>query len=175
MEYKSYILVPKDRVGVLIGKKGSVRNEIEKITGVKLKINGDTGEVDIEYTSKNGPGMLKAKNIITAIARGFSPEKSMKLRDDDNYLEIINMQDLLGKSKNAISRQKARVIGTHGRARKMLENLTHTDISVYGKTIGIIGQLENVEIAKDAIQMLVNGSRHGDVYKYIQRRMRALY
>ncbi len=175
MPYRAYVLVPKDRIGVLIGKKGSVKKKIEELTGVKIKINSETGEVDIVYDSDHGPEALKAKNMITAIARGFSPEKSKKLASDDYYLEIINLQDLVGKSRNALVRQRARVIGTQGRARKMLEDLTHTDISVYGKTVSIIGPLENVEIAKDAIQMLVNGAKHGDVYKYIQRRMQSLY
>ncbi len=175
MEYKAYIFVPKDRIGALIGKKGKVKKKIEELTGVKININSGTGEVDIVYDEDHGPEAMKAKNIVTAIARGFSPEKAQKLASDDYYLEVINLPDLVGKSRNALIRQRARVIGTQGRARKMLEDLTGTDISVYGKTVSIIGPLENVEIAKDAIQMLVNGAKHGDVYKYIQRRMQSLY
>ncbi len=175
MNYKVYILVPKDRIGALIGKGGKVKKKIEELTGVKINIDSETGEVDISYDEDHGPGAMKAKSIVNAIARGFSPEKAQKLVSDDYYLEVINLQDILGKSRNALIRQRSRVIGTQGRARKMLEDLTKTDISVYGKTVSIIGPLENVEIAKDAIEMLVNGANHGDVYKYIQKRMESLF
>ena len=175
MEYKAYILVPKDRIGALIGKKGKVKKKIEDLTGVKIMINSKTGEVDIDYDEEHGPEAMKAKSIVNAIGRGFSPEKAEKLASDDYYMEIINIQDLVGKSRNALVRQRSRVIGTEGRARKMLEDLTKTDISVYGKTVSIIGPLENVEIAKDAIEMLINGAKHGDVYRYIQKRMEGLF
>ena len=47
--------------------------------------------------------------------------------------------------------------------------MTNTYISVYGKTIGIIGSLEDVYLAKRALDKLVNGSPHGNVYKWIDR------
>ena len=175
MEHSIYILVPKERIGVLIGKNGSVKKKIEEMTGVKIKINSKTGDVDIVYDENHGPEAMKVKSIVSAIARGFSAEKSNKLLADDIFLSIIDMQDVLGKSRNALVRQRARIIGTDGSARKMLEDLTKTDISVYGKTVGIIGPIENVEIAKDAIILLLNGAKHGDVYRYIKRRMEALF
>ncbi len=175
MEFKTYLIVPKDRIGVLIGKSGKVREKIEKLTGVKLDINSKTGEVDILYDENSAENALKAKNIVQAIARGFSPENALLLASDDYYLVTVNIQDIVGKSRNALIRQRARVIGTQGKARKMFETLTGTKVSIYGKTVSIIGPLENVEIAKEGIVMLLNGTPHGDVYKHIQRRMQNIF
>lgn len=173
-EYKTFILVPKERIGALIGKGGKTKRKLEESTGTKIEIDSDTGEVDIIYTPDNAENAMKAKAVVTAVARGFSPEKAIKLLNEDYYLELINLPDIVGKSKNALIRQRARIIGSQGKARKMLETLTGTDISVFGKTVAIMGPLENVEIAKTAVEMLARGTPHGDVYKYVQKRMEAM-
>jgi ribosomal RNA assembly protein len=61
-----------------------------------------------------------------------------------------------------------------GKTRKIIEELTDTNICVYGHTVGIIGDIEQVQIAKSAIQMLINGSPHSVVYRYLHRKRREL-
>ncbi len=122
MEYKTYLIVPKERIGALIGKSGKVKKKIEDLTGVRLDINSKTGEVDVVYNENTAANALKAKNIIQAIARGFSPEKALHLVSDDIYLSIINIQDVIGKSKNAMLRQRARLIGTEGKLGRCLRH-----------------------------------------------------
>ena len=43
-----YFRLPKERVGVAIGPDGEVKREIERRTGAKLTLDGETGEVIIE-------------------------------------------------------------------------------------------------------------------------------
>ncbi|MCX6707311.1 MAG: KH domain-containing protein [Candidatus Woesearchaeota archaeon] len=43
MEYSYDIKIPKDRVAVLIGKKGEVKKEIEECTKSKIKIDSKEG------------------------------------------------------------------------------------------------------------------------------------
>ena len=107
--------------------------------------------------------------MIKAIARGFSPENAFKLLEEDVYLRIINLEELTN-TKKQLERQKARVIGRKGKARRYLEKLTGTKISVYGKTVSIIGKMEDVELAAQAITKLVKGSPHGKVYQMIEGR-----
>ncbi|MCD4740069.1 KH domain-containing protein [archaeon] len=170
MDYEEYLFVPKERIGVLIGEKGRTRQAIEKKTGVKIEIDSETGEVNLERSEKTDAlKALQAREVIKAIARGFSPERALKLLQDDYYLKVIDLEEYIG-SERALARQKARLIGTDGKARRFLEKTTNTEISVYGKSVAIIGDLKEVELAAEAITRLVSGSPHGKVYKFIGKK-----
>ena len=61
-----------------------------------------------------------------------------------------------------------------GKTRRIIEELTDTHVCVYGHTVGIIGGIEEVQIAREAIRMLINGSQHSTVYRYLHRKRREL-
>jgi ribosomal RNA assembly protein len=61
-----------------------------------------------------------------------------------------------------------------GKTRKIIEELTDANICVYGHTISIIGNIEQAQAAREAIQMLINGSQHSTVYRYLHRKRRQL-
>ncbi len=53
--------------------------------------------------------------------------------------------------------------------------MSGADISVYGKTVAIIGNPIQVEVAKTAVEKLARGgSPHGVVYRYLERRKKDL-
>lgn len=165
--FQECIKIPKRRIAVLIGEKGKVKRELQKLTSTTLKIDSDEGDVTI--ISEESIDVFNTKPIVQAIARGFNPEIAFKLLEEENCLEIIDITDFSLKSKKKLIRLKSRIIGAKGKARKNIEMLTHTDISVYGKTVSIIGTQENTYLAKRAIQNLLQGSRHGKVYGFIER------
>ena len=41
------IKVSRDRIGVIVGKKGSVKSEIESKCNIILDVDGDTGDITI--------------------------------------------------------------------------------------------------------------------------------
>ena len=169
MNFEKLIRIPDDRIGVLIGKSGNIKSEIEKKCVVSLEIDSDSGEVKI-----SGSGNItdiqpfKAVEIVTAIGRGFSPEKAMMLLKGDNILHIINLQDFVGKSADQMERIKGRIIGEKGKARTNMENLTSSYISIYGKTVSIIGAPNQLKNTIDAISSLSSGSMHGPVYSKLE-------
>jgi ribosomal RNA assembly protein len=61
-----------------------------------------------------------------------------------------------------------------GKTRKIIEELTDANICVYGHTISIIGNIEQAQAAREAIQMLINGSQHNTVYRFLHRKRREL-
>ncbi|MCU0861129.1 MAG: KH domain-containing protein, partial [Methanomassiliicoccales archaeon] len=67
------------------------------------------------------------------------------------------------------TRQRARVIGSNGKTRRLIEDLTGVYMSVYGSTVGLIGQPEQVEVARKAVDILLRGSEHSTVYSYLER------
>jgi len=173
----TFIRIPRERIGVLIGPNGSVKEQIEKTLGVKLQIDSSTGDVSIELNPENNdPSKLfRAKDVVTAIGRGFSPEKAFRLLEDENtILEIIDLRQIFGKSESDMRRIRGRIIGRDGKTRRIIEELTETYISVYGHTVGIIGDFEKAQIAREAIDMLIKGAMHGTVYRYLHRKRREI-
>jgi ribosomal RNA assembly protein len=169
-----YVRVPTERIGVLIGKKGKVKAQIEKELNVKLTVDTNEGIVTIENKGEDVLAEWKARDIVKAIGRGLNPSKALKLRSDDYVLEIIELPDIVGRSEKALRRQKGRIIGQGGKTRKIIEECTGTDVSVYGKTVAIVGSIERVRAARDAVIMLAKGMPHGVVYKVLQRKAREL-
>jgi ribosomal RNA assembly protein len=165
-------VIPKDRVGVLVGPGGIVKSTIEEKLFVDLKIDSPSGSVEIGVKphAPDPSGVLQARDIVLAIGRGFSPERAFRLFDEDNTLDIIDLHDFFGKNEAEIRRVDGRIIGREGKTRRILEELTGTAISVSGHTVSIIGGYEAVTMAKDALEKLIKGRPHGTVYKFLRRR-----
>ena len=176
-EQEEFVRIPKERIAVLIGKKGQTKKEIERRTGTRIEVDSETGEVFITSTkeTKDPLAVWKARDVVLAIGRGFSPERAFRLFNEGETLEIINLPDIIiGNDKNALPRVRGRIIGRKGRTREIIEEMSGADVSVYGKTVAIIGNPIQVEVAKTAIEKLAKGSPHGVVYKYLERRKKDL-
>ena len=168
-----FVRIPKDRVGVLVGPDGRVKRHIEEKLSVELQVESESGGVTAVLNEKaNDPSLLfKVKDIVTAIGRGFSPEHAFRLiRDEDAIFDMIDLRETFGRSEADIKRVKGRIIGMNGKTRRLIEELTDADVIVYGHTIGIIGTFEQVTAARSAVQMLIDGSQHHSVYKFLQRK-----
>ncbi|MDI6805833.1 MAG: KH domain-containing protein [Candidatus Bathyarchaeia archaeon] len=172
-----FLKIPKERVGALIGPEGRTKKSIEEKLSVELKIESETGDVTLMLAENaNDPSLLfKAKDIVTAIGRGFSPEHAFRLiRDEESILDVIDLRTIFGRSESDIKRIKGRIIGMNGKTRKIIEELTDANICVYGHTVSIIGNIEQAQAAREAIQMLINGSQHSTVYRFLHRKRREL-
>ena len=168
-----FVRIPKERVGVLVGPDGKVKQKIEEKLVIELQIESESGGVTVMLSEKStDPSLLfKAKDVVTAIGRGFSPEQAFRLlRNEDDIFDFLDLRDVFGRSESDIRRVKGRVIGMNGKTRKLIEELTDASVVVYGHTIGFIGTFEQVDVARNAVQMLIDGSQHHTVYKYLQRK-----
>lgn len=173
MSFEKIIRIPADRVGVLIGRSGKVKAQIEKACFVKLAIDSESGEIEIKSDGAiDQIQPFKAVEIVTAIGRGFSPQNAMKLFQEDTSLHVIDLREFAGKSPQQIERIKGRIIGEGGRARANMESLTNTSICVYGKTVSIIGGPHHIKAAISAISSISSGSKHGAVYGRLEANRR---
>jgi ribosomal RNA assembly protein len=157
-----FLKIPEDRIAVLIGKHGATKKKIEECTHCKIEINDNVVEITGDAVEE-----LSARDIVKAIGRGFSPKNALKLLKEDHELIVIS---LAGETKNSRERIFGRIIGRSGKIRRNLEMHTDTCISVYGKTISIIGVFENANLARDAIEMIISGKSHGYVFKILKKR-----
>jgi len=172
-----FVKIPRERVGVLIGPDGRVKEAVEKKFSVSLQIDSEAGDVTItqDATEQDPTILFRAREVVTAIGRGFSPERAFRLFDnEDVVLEVIDLREIVGKSLSDIKRLEGRVIGKAGKTRKIIEELTETYVSVYGYTISIIGTTDQIEAAREAISMLIRGSQHSTVYRFLHKKRREL-
>ena len=155
------IAIPYARIPVVIGEKGKTKRELERLGSTAISIEGNVVRIEGEALS-----VYAMENVIKAIGRGFPPEKALNLLDEEFELRIIDMPF----QRNHRTRIRARVIGREGSVRKRIEEMTNTSIAVYGKTVSIIGRMEDVELAANAVEMIIRGSKHSNVFAYLSRR-----
>ncbi|MEM0128789.1 MAG: KH domain-containing protein [Thermoplasmata archaeon] len=165
-----YARIPEDRVAVLIGPGGRTKREIARRTGASLEIDAEDGEVRVHAPDTDPLAALRARDIALAIGRGFAPARALRLARDGVMLAILDIKLETGKrEKEALRRIRARVIGTGGRARERIEELSGCAVSVYGSTIALIGEPEQIERGQRAVELLVRGSEHSTVFHLLTR------
>ena len=167
-----HVKIPRERIGVLIGQNGLVKDDLERKSRSIITVDSVDGEVSIESPADGDPFLaLRVAEVVRAIGRGFSPEHARALLDDELLLfEVISLADL---SPKTLSRTKGRVIGQNGKTRRTLEELAEVKISVYGKTVGLLGRADKVRVASEAIEMLIRGAPHSSVYRFLERKRKA--
>ncbi|MCW3981672.1 MAG: KH domain-containing protein [Candidatus Bathyarchaeota archaeon] len=173
----TFVKIPRNRIGVLIGPNASTKALIENELDVRLDVNSESGDVGIKLKA-NAPNpavLFRAKEVVLAVGRGFSPEKARRLIDEqDSMLIIVDLRNFVGKSESDIKRISGRIIGREGKTRKLIEELTETYVSVCGHTVSIIGFMEEVEIARQAIEMFIRGRLHTSVYRFLHAKRREI-
>ena len=165
-----YARIPEDRVGVLIGPGGRTKRSIAVATATEIAIDAEEGEVRLVSPDTDPMGAIKARDIVLAIGRGFSPQRAMRLLKENTFFGVLDIKLTTGhRDKAAMRRIRSRVIGTHGRARSRIEELSGCSVSVYGSTVALIGEEEQLEHATRAVELLLKGSEHSTVFHLLAR------
>jgi ribosomal RNA assembly protein len=172
-----FVRIPKERVGVLVGPEGKVKQYIEDRLCVKLEVDSELGDVHIALreNAEDPSSLFRARDVVTAVGRGFAPEQAFRLiRDEDAVFDVVDLREVFGRSESDIKRIKGRIIGMEGKTRKIIEDLSGSDVVVYGHTVGVIGTFEQANIARTAVQMLIDGCQHHSVYGYLAKKRHEL-
>ena len=164
------VKIAGSRVAVLIGKGGTTKKDLETKTHTTITVDSKEGLVKVEATDENTIPLLRAVEIINAINRGFSPERSFEMiEDEDLLLDVIDLS-AMADGPRQLDRLRGRIIGKDGRAREQIEDLTDVEISVFGKTVALIGYPEQLKTARAAIDMLIEGVPHENVFAFLDRK-----
>ncbi|MEM3828641.1 MAG: KH domain-containing protein [Conexivisphaerales archaeon] len=118
-----------------------------------LKIAVSENKVSIEGDPLN---VMLGKEVLTAFNRGFSDSDSQLLFDQEYILEVMSIENY-SKNKRRVSNLKGRVIGRNGSVKIRIEKLTNTKISIFGKTVSIIGRYDDVDKARRIIDTILRG------------------
>jgi ribosomal RNA assembly protein len=150
-----------------------MKHLIEEKTRTTMEIDSETGTVSV--VSSEDPLMaMRVVDLVRAIGRGFSPERALALLDDEMLmLDVLDISRMVG-TKSDMLRIKGRIIGKDGRSREIMERLSGAKVSVYGKTVSLLGTPEQIRIAKTAIEMLLDGAPHGNVYSFLEKKHQEL-
>jgi ribosomal RNA assembly protein len=169
MSFEQVVRIPVERVGAVIGKEGAMKKFLEGELGLKLSVDSKEGLVTLKAESAMNTDPITATRVIEAVGRGFSPQRARRLMDEGTTFEVIDLRDYAGRSVNSLERIRGRVIGLKGKSRRVIEELTSCHISVYGRTVAIIGEAAEVQLAAQAVRSLATGSQHKNVYNTLQK------
>lgn len=165
-----YARIPEDRVGALIGPGGVTRRRLAASTHAEIDVDAEEGEVRIHSPDEDPGAAMVARDIALAIGRGFSPERAFRLLREGTMLAILDIKVETGKRrKSALRRIRARLIGTRGRVRERIEELSGCFVSVYGSTVALIGDEGQLDRARRAVELLLRGSEHSTVFHLLAR------
>lgn len=169
MSFEQAVRVPLERIGAVIGREGATKKALERELGIKLGVDSREGLVTVRSDSADSGDPLVAVRVIEAIGRGFSPQHAKLLLQEGAAFEVIDLRDFAGRSANSLDRIRGRVIGLKGKSRRVIEELTQCHLSVYGRTVAIIGDPSEIQLASEAVKRLASGSQHRTVYNELQK------
>ncbi|MEM0091077.1 MAG: RNA-processing protein [Saccharolobus sp.] len=165
-----FITVEDDKIDIV----RKILEKLEELSDTKILFDEKTKTFNIISRNQNQYEAFKAASVIRAIGLGFEVETAFKLLSDEYTLEVIDLKSLLGNNPETIRRMKGRIIGEGGKAKKIIQDYTGVNISIYGHNIGILGIFDQVQIARKAIELLIDGKEHSTVYKFLDKTEREL-
>jgi ribosomal RNA assembly protein len=160
-----FVNIPDQRAKILRENRLAYNRKIRDFLDVKISVKDD-----VEVEGEDALVVMRAKEVVRAFGRGFDWEDALDMVDEDYMLDVIDMTQFTGKSRNRQVVLKGRVIGSEGRSKKIIEKYSGAKIAVYGKTVSVMGKWESVRVARQAVEDLLRGAKHTGVFKGLEER-----
>lgn len=146
----------------LIKELKRTKIELEKKLNVSISIIGKKAVIDGEPLD-----VYEANLVLQAMNFGFSAKKALALKEEDMLFKIIHIKQHTNR-KN-MKDIKARLIGTLGKTKKTIEEISESYIIIIKNEIGIISPAENVDNVTTAIISIIKGSKQSNIYNFLER------
>jgi len=132
---------------------------------LKVKISNRGKEVTIQGKPENE---YTAEKVIDAINLGFSIPTALLIKTEHDYtFEIINIKDHTRRKDMELVR--GRIIGKDGSTLKTMSDLSQCYFEINENKVGIIGDVEFIKRAQEALIMLIKGAKQGNIYGFLER------
>ncbi|MFH1107400.1 MAG: KH domain-containing protein [Candidatus Micrarchaeota archaeon] len=131
------------------------------------KVAVSRAEGGLELDGEGGDEWI-ARQVVSALDVGFPLQKAFKLFNDNFFLEVVDLE-LAVRNPKSVKRFKGRIIGEGGRAKKTIEELSGAYLSVSGGKVFILGQFDDLQLAKEAVLRLLEGRMHSTVFAFLER------
>lgn len=135
---------------------------IETKLDVKISVKGK--QVTIEGDSVNE---YETTLVIDALDFGFDIKDALSLIHEAYIFRKIPIKQYTRRKD--LEEVRGRVIGTEGKTKRTMENVSGCAIVVHDNMIGIIGLAEGIEEATTAVTNLVRGTKQSNVYRFLER------
>ena len=150
---------------VLVQNMNKIKRVVPAIESkVKVKVGFGKDGVLIKGNELNE---YLVEQIIRAVDFGFMVDDALLLINDDFVLEFVVVKEHT-RRKN-LRDVRARLIGTGGKARKTIENLTGAVIVISGNTVGVIVDSVHLTATVQGIESLIQGAKHGNVFARLEK------
>jgi len=156
------VYIPQERSNIL-RKRPKMLKKLGELCNCNISIE----ELNCVRIEGDGYGEFMAREVIQAFGRGFGLRMAELLLKDGYYFSSISMRDITN-SRKRIRNMRARLIGTNGRAKRYMENVSGALIAVYGDTISFIGTSKAIEEAETAARTIMEGSSHRLAYSRME-------
>ncbi len=131
---------------------------------IKIKIGFSGNRIIIKGEEVNE---YLADKILRAVDFGFEIEDALLLKNSDYILEFI---DIKGHTRRKnLKDVRARLIGTKGKAKNAIQELTGAIIVISDNQVGVIVGSDHLDAVIQGIILLVQGSKHGNVFSYLEK------
>ncbi len=152
------LFITQDRLKALKKEPETIKL-VESMCKCKIEVDN---EGSIIITADDGYSEFVAKNILFAYGRGFEMRTAELLENEEYYFVQIDLGPMF--SEKRLVQMKARLIGETGKTKKYIENVSGAKLSIYGDTISFIGSASQIEEAKTAVNVLIEGGTHKLAY-----------
>uniref|UniRef100_A0A7S4N3R7 Pre-rRNA-processing protein PNO1 n=1 Tax=Paramoeba aestuarina TaxID=180227 RepID=A0A7S4N3R7_9EUKA len=155
------VRVPFHRFSPVKQKWTQIYTPIVEMCKLEIRMNLKTRSIDIRAgpNTTDDSALQKGEDFIRAVVIGFEINDALALiRLDDIYLDGFEVKDVKTLKGDNLSRCIGRMSGSHGKTKFSLENITRTRIVIADTHLHLMGQVQNIRIAKTALVDLIRGS-----------------
>ncbi len=131
---------------------------------LKIKVALFSNSVKIEGNELNE---FIGEEVVRAVDFGFDVEDALLLLNEKFSLEFVNIKEHTHRKNFAEIR--ARLIGTKGKAKRTIEELTGAVLVIHNNMVGVIVDAEHLEQTIQGIILLIQGSKHANVFAYLEK------
>lgn len=162
--------VPVHKIGAIKRDWFKIYTPIVELGKLQIRMNLKTKRIDLRTCpeTENSAFLDRAALLIKAVLIGFSVEDVIFVLKEDAYLYSFEIYEVKMLKGDHLNRAIGRIIGRNGSTKRAIEATSKAKIAVIDTKVHILGDTENIDVAKDAICRLIMGSEPSKIHNRLR-------
>ncbi len=148
-----------------IKKNPSLLHELEKFARVRFD---EANNMVLIESKDEKSDVLKVRDFVIALDNCIEESLGLEILRKDFMVYLIDLRNIFS-DKEDIRRILGRIIGEQGKIKAKIIEMTGCHLQINDSKILLVGSYEDVEYAKQAIQIIVDGSPYTRLFKYLEK------